>query len=70
MPLIPFPEFGLCLAHVEDTAGGIVLALDKGRPGETYVIAGPPTTMREAIGTVAAVARQEGRRSAACRPGC
>ena len=41
MPLIPFPELGICLAHVEDTAAGIVLALDKGRPGETYVIAGP-----------------------------
>jgi nucleoside-diphosphate-sugar epimerase len=49
MPLIPFPELGICLAHVEDTAAGIVLALDKGRPGETYVLAGPPTTMRDAI---------------------
>ena len=55
MPLIPFPELGICLAHVEDTAGAIILALDKGRPGETYVIAGPPTTMREAIGIVAEV---------------
>ena len=49
MPLIPFPELGLCLAHVEDTAAGIVLALDKGGTGETYVIAGPPTTMRDAV---------------------
>jgi nucleoside-diphosphate-sugar epimerase len=55
MPLIPFPELGLCLAHVEDTAAGIVLALDKGRAGETYVIAGPPTTMREAVGILASV---------------
>jgi nucleoside-diphosphate-sugar epimerase len=55
MPLIPFPELGICLAHVEDTAAGIVVALDKGRPGETYVIAGPPTTMREAIGILAEV---------------
>jgi nucleoside-diphosphate-sugar epimerase len=55
MPLIPFPELGICLAHVEDTAGGIVLALDRGEPGETYVIAGPPTTMREAIGILAEV---------------
>jgi nucleoside-diphosphate-sugar epimerase len=54
MPLIPFPELGLCLGHVDDTAAGIVLALDKGRPGETYVIAGPPTTMRDAVGIVAA----------------
>jgi dihydroflavonol-4-reductase len=55
MPLIPFPELGICLAHVEDTASGIVLALDKGRAGETYVIAGPPTTMREAVGILARV---------------
>lgn len=54
MPLIPFPDLGLCLAHVEDTAAGIVLALDKGKPGETYVLAGPPTTMRDAVGIVAA----------------
>jgi dihydroflavonol-4-reductase len=53
MPLIPFPELGICLAHVEDTAAGIVLALDKGRLGETYVLAGPPTTMRDAIGILA-----------------
>ncbi len=55
MPLIPFPELGICLAHVEDTAAGILLALEKGRAGETYVIAGPPTTVREAIEVVAGV---------------
>jgi nucleoside-diphosphate-sugar epimerase len=55
MPLIPFPELGICLAHVEDTAEGILLALDKGAAGETYVIAGPATTVREAIGIVAEV---------------
>ena len=55
MPLIPFPDLGLCLGHVEDTAGGILLALDKGKAGETYVIAGPPTTMREAMEIVAKV---------------
>ncbi|HWW68037.1 MAG TPA: NAD-dependent epimerase/dehydratase family protein [Solirubrobacterales bacterium] len=53
MPLMPFPELGICLSHVEDIAGGIVLALDKGVPGETYVISGPVTTVREAIGVVA-----------------
>ncbi len=54
LPLIPFPELGICLTHVEDIAGGILLALDKGRVGETYVLSGPVTTMREAIETVAA----------------
>ena len=53
MPLMPFPELGICLSHVEDIAGGILLGLDKGKAGETYVISGPATTMREAISVVA-----------------
>jgi nucleoside-diphosphate-sugar epimerase len=55
MPLLPFPELGICLSHVEDIASGIVLALDKGKAGETYVISGPATTIREAIGVVASL---------------
>lgn len=53
MPLVPFPDMGMCLTHVEDIAGGIVLALDKGTPGEAYVISGPAATIREALGVVA-----------------
>jgi nucleoside-diphosphate-sugar epimerase len=55
MPLMPFPELGICLSHVEDIAAGILLGLDKGRPGESYVISGPQTTVREAIGVVSEV---------------
>ncbi len=55
LPLLPFPELGICMSHVEDIAGGILLALDKGRLGEAYVISGPATTMKEAIETVAKV---------------
>jgi nucleoside-diphosphate-sugar epimerase len=55
MPLMPFPELGICLSHVEDIAAGILLGLDKGKPGEAYVISGPATTVREAIGIVAEV---------------
>ena len=55
MPLIPFPDLGICLSHVEDIATGILLGLDKGRPGEAYVISGPASTVREAIGVVADV---------------
>jgi nucleoside-diphosphate-sugar epimerase len=55
MPLIPFPELGICLSHVEDIAAGIILALDRGETGETYVISGPATTVREAIGLVSAI---------------
>jgi nucleoside-diphosphate-sugar epimerase len=55
LPLLPFPELGICLSHVDDIAGGILLGLDKGEIGETYVISGPATTMREAIEMVAKV---------------
>jgi nucleoside-diphosphate-sugar epimerase len=55
LPLLPFPELGLCMSHVEDIAAGILLALDKGKVGEAYVLSGPVTTMREVVETVAAV---------------
>jgi dihydroflavonol-4-reductase len=55
LPLMPFPELGICMSHVEDIAGGILLGLDKGKLGESYVISGPATTMREAIETVGRV---------------
>jgi nucleoside-diphosphate-sugar epimerase len=55
LPLLPFPELGICLTHVEDIAGGILLALDKATVGETYVISGPATTMRDAVEVIAAV---------------
>jgi dihydroflavonol-4-reductase len=68
MPLMPFPELGICLTHVEDVAGGILLALDKGRTGEAYVISGPATTMREAIGVVADLADRKPPRGAIPTP--
>jgi nucleoside-diphosphate-sugar epimerase len=55
LPLLPFPDLGVCMTHVEDIAGGVLLALDKGRVGEDYVISGPVTTMREAIEVVAGI---------------
>ena len=64
MPLIPFPELGICLSHVEDVAAGILLALDRGEPGETYVLSGPPTTVREAIEVAARVSGRKAPRRA------
>jgi len=64
LPLLPFPELGICLTHVEDIAGGILLALDRGKIGETYVLSGPVTTMREAIETVAAASDRKPPRHA------
>jgi N-acetylglutamate synthase-like GNAT family acetyltransferase len=38
-----------CWGHVDDTAHGHVLAMDKGRAGESYILAGPPHTLEEAL---------------------
>jgi nucleoside-diphosphate-sugar epimerase len=56
MPLIPFPDLGFNMVHVDDVAAGVLLALDQGKAGEQYVLGGQITTMREAMETVARVA--------------
>jgi nucleoside-diphosphate-sugar epimerase len=38
-----------CWGHVDDTARGIIQALDRGRAGESYIIAGPVHTLTEAF---------------------
>jgi dihydroflavonol-4-reductase len=64
LPLIPFPDAGYNLVHVEDVAVGVLLALDRGRPGEAYVLGRQITTMREFLQTVARVAgKREPRRA-------
>ncbi|HVM28398.1 MAG TPA: NAD-dependent epimerase/dehydratase family protein [Mycobacteriales bacterium] len=59
LPALPFPGFGLTPVHRDDVAEGLLLALDKGVAGESYVLAGEPTTTRELIGLLA---EQAGRR--------
>jgi dihydroflavonol-4-reductase len=56
MPLIAFPETGFNMVHVDDVATGVLLALDRGRIGEAYILGGQITTMRELIQTLARVA--------------
>ncbi|HEV2857520.1 MAG TPA: NAD-dependent epimerase/dehydratase family protein [Solirubrobacterales bacterium] len=68
MPLMPFPELGFCLTHVEDIATGILLALDKGTAGEAYVLSGPATRVREAIGVVAELTGRKPPRGAIPTP--
>src|SRR5437879_11429876 len=53
LPLLAFPELGMNAVHRDDVAAGILLALDKGKPGESYVLGGEVTTMRDFIGTLA-----------------
>ncbi len=38
-----------CWGHVKDTARGHILAMERGRPGESYIIAGPVHTFVEAL---------------------
>jgi len=38
-----------CWAHVEDTARAHILAMERGRAGGTFIIAGPPHTLIEAF---------------------
>ena len=68
MPLIAFPDLGFNMVHVEDVAAGVLLALDKGKPGEAYVLGGQITTMRELIQTLAEVAGKKAPRRAAADP--
>ncbi|HWG93274.1 MAG TPA: NAD-dependent epimerase/dehydratase family protein [Mycobacteriales bacterium] len=56
LPALPFPDFGMTPVHRDDVAAGVLLALDSGVPGESYVLAGEPTTNRELLTVLAGVA--------------
>ena len=56
LPMTP-ARTAFCWAHVEDTARGHILAMEKGRPGETYIIAGPRHPFEEAFSLAANLAR-------------
>jgi len=56
LPAIPFPDFGITMVHVEDVADGVLLALDKGEVGESYVLGGQNTTNRKMLEMAAKVA--------------
>jgi dihydroflavonol-4-reductase len=47
-----FPEMGLMFGYVEDIAAGIVLAHDKGKVGEAYVLSGDKGTMGDLVDRV------------------
>jgi len=50
LPVVP-KRTAFCWAHVDDIARGHALAMEKGRPGQTYIIAGPPHTLVAALET-------------------
>jgi len=54
-----FPELGFNLVHVEDVADGILLALDKGKVGESYVLGGEIARMDDVIRKTAELSGQK-----------
>jgi dihydroflavonol-4-reductase len=46
MPVMMGPRAGVTVAHVDDIADGHVLAMDKARSGESYILAGPAVTYK------------------------
>src|SRR5262249_41966954 len=48
LPMVPHGT-ALCWGHVEDTARGHLLAMERGRVGENYIIAGPPHSIVDAL---------------------
>ncbi len=48
-----FVDTGLNLAHVDDVAEGHLLAFDKGRIGERYILGGEDVSLRDMLGAIA-----------------
>ena len=55
LPAMAFPDVGFNLAHRDDIAAGILLALDRGEAGESYVLGGTVTTMAGTVETLAGI---------------
>jgi nucleoside-diphosphate-sugar epimerase len=56
LPMTP-AKTAFCWAHVEDTARGHIQAMEAGKPGETYIIAGPRHTFESAFDLAASIAK-------------
>jgi nucleoside-diphosphate-sugar epimerase len=56
LPVTP-ARTAFCWGHIEDTARGHIQAMEKGAPGETYIITGPRHTFAQAFDTAAKLAK-------------
>ncbi len=59
LPIAP-TRTAFCFAHVEDVAAGLLAAMEQGKAGESYILAGPPHPLREVLRRAARLA---GKRS-------
>jgi dihydroflavonol-4-reductase len=50
-----FVDTGLNIAHVEDVANGHLLALERGRIGESYILGGENVSLREMLAVIAEI---------------
>lgn len=55
LPMTP-ARTAFCWAHVEDTARAHIQAMEKGTPGQTYIITGPRHTFEDAFDLAARIA--------------
>jgi dihydroflavonol-4-reductase len=55
LPFVALGGLGVCPVHVEDLATGILLAIDRGRLGRSYILAGPNVRLVDALAISARV---------------
>jgi nucleoside-diphosphate-sugar epimerase len=55
LPVVP-TRTAFCWAHVEDVAVGLLGAMQRGKPGETYMVCGPAYALRDALALVGRLA--------------
>lgn len=60
LPFLPMGEVGFNFVHVDDVVEGTILAHDKGRVGESYVLGGERTTLQ---GLAEKLAELDGKRA-------
>jgi dihydroflavonol-4-reductase len=54
LPALPLPTLGGNYGHRDDIVSGILLALDKGRTGESYILGGEIARQKEFVAKLAA----------------
>jgi len=58
LPVLTFGDLGLNFTHVADAADGILRVVDRGRPGEAYVLGGEMARLRDAVRILASLSGQ------------
>ncbi|MEP7003388.1 MAG: NAD-dependent epimerase/dehydratase family protein, partial [Chloroflexota bacterium] len=56
LPVLTFGDLGMNFVHVADVAAGIVALLDRGRPGQAYLLGGEMARLRDAVRIAATLA--------------